>query len=416
MRCLKEIQVNIALLRYVWQTNLTFGDVTKGKSQTRRRTNSSPHAAMTSHNSSTINNKNNKLLQNGQNLMLSVQTEVSELFASVESLRMQTRQLMNQLNTNYITMDKLVKTYHDLNSQYELLNRKLHSFSKRQKMEPSVLMNSEENFREIKQRLRDIHQKLNETCTDIVPMTGSIFVRLFLGQVNVKVYRKEERLKLKQEYQKFRARTDLVFLLGAALQFFLFPHVRLLELLFQVWLLYYYVSLSLRENILRVNGSNIKPWWIFHHYFSTFVALVVMTWTDTLSFRLFLRQFLALCLFQALVQLLQNRYQQARLYKLVAMGKATRMDVTGGEHSGMWLEQWTPTLMFLLPFLLTLQCFQLYHGYTLLRHAVFQGIFNREWQVPVLGVTFLVLGCGNIIVTLRTYHQKGWGRDTATDN
>jgi hypothetical protein len=182
-----------------------------------------------------------------------------------------------------------------------------------------------------------------------------VFVRLFLGQVNVKVYRKEERLKLKQEYQKFRARTDLIFLLGASIQLFLFPHVRLLELLFQVWLLYYYVSLSLRENILRVNGSNIKPWWIFHHYFSTFVALVVITWTDTQNFRLFIPQFLTLCLFQALVQLLQNRYQQARLYKLVAMGKATRMDVTGGEHSGMWLEQWTPTLMFLLPFLLSLQ-------------------------------------------------------------
>jgi hypothetical protein len=62
------------------------------------------------------------------------------------------------------------------------------------------------------------------------------------------------------------------------------------------------------------------------------------------------------------------------------------------------------------------QCFQLYHGYTLLRCALSQGLFNPEWQVPVLGVTFLVLGCGNIIVTLRTYHQKGWGRDTTRDS
>lgn len=27
-----------------------------------------------------------------------------------------------------------------------------------------------------------------------------------------------------------------------------------------VWLLYYYVSLALRENILAVNGSDIRPW------------------------------------------------------------------------------------------------------------------------------------------------------------
>ena len=34
----------------------------------------------------------------------------------------------------------------------------------------------------------------------------------------------------------------------------------------QLWLLYYYTTLSLRENILLANGSNIMQWWILHHY------------------------------------------------------------------------------------------------------------------------------------------------------
>lgn len=34
----------------------------------------------------------------------------------------------------------------------------------------------------------------------------------------------------------------------------------------QLWLLYYYLTLSLRENILLANGSDILHWWIYHHY------------------------------------------------------------------------------------------------------------------------------------------------------
>ena len=30
--------------------------------------------------------------------------------------------------------------------------------------------------------------------------------------------------------------------------------------LVQAWLLFLYTSLALRENILRVNGSDIRPW------------------------------------------------------------------------------------------------------------------------------------------------------------
>jgi hypothetical protein len=33
-------------------------------------------------------------------------------------------------------------------------------------------------------------------------------------------------------------------------------------LLLQAWLLFFYTSLALRENILRVNGSDIRPWYI----------------------------------------------------------------------------------------------------------------------------------------------------------
>lgn len=49
-----------------------------------------------------------------------------------------------------------------------------------------------------------------------------------------------------------------------------------------VWLLYYYVSMALRESILRVNGSRIHPWWLYHHYVSLVLAVVMMTMSEAL--------------------------------------------------------------------------------------------------------------------------------------
>ena len=46
---------------------------------------------------------------------------------------------------------------------------------------------------------------------------------------------------------------------------------------FIVWLLYFYCSMALRENVLMVNGSNIRPWWIRHHYWSIFTCFLFLT-------------------------------------------------------------------------------------------------------------------------------------------
>ena len=51
------------------------------------------------------------------------------------------------------------------------------------------------------------------------------------------------------------------------------------QVIFQVWLLYYYVTLALREHILKVNGSNINRWWTIHHYMAILMSIIVLTWS-----------------------------------------------------------------------------------------------------------------------------------------
>ncbi|KAD4178849.1 hypothetical protein R6Q59_022402 [Mikania micrantha] len=92
------------------------------------------------------------------------------------------------------------------------------------------------------------------------------FLRAFLGPINVHATRKDVQLKVKEEYNNFRDRTAYLFLF--------FPSLLLLRRswvwngcfpalpvqLYQAWLLFLYTGLALRENILKVNGNDIRPW------------------------------------------------------------------------------------------------------------------------------------------------------------
>ncbi|KAG7035539.1 Transmembrane protein-like protein, partial [Cucurbita argyrosperma subsp. argyrosperma] len=91
------------------------------------------------------------------------------------------------------------------------------------------------------------------------------FLQMFLGPINVRASRKDVQLKVKEEYNSYRDRTALLFLLFPSLLLVLrgwvwdgclpaFP-----VQLYQAWLLFLYTGLALRENILRVNGSDIRP-------------------------------------------------------------------------------------------------------------------------------------------------------------
>jgi hypothetical protein len=186
------------------------------------------------------------------------------------------------------------------------------------------------------------------------PKTGSVWVRLMLGRVNVKSVREDDRLLRKNEYEKFRSRTNLVFLalvLVRAACYFAVPvasasslAVDIAETVSLVWLLYYYTTLALRENILRVNGSAIADWWITHHYLSGTLTVVYLAWPKSDPvYDAFRPIMLVLSAIQAVTQILVTRYQSGRLYRLVAMGKASRLDVTGESNTEWVGAGWTPS-------------------------------------------------------------------------
>ncbi|KAG6488005.1 hypothetical protein ZIOFF_056763 [Zingiber officinale] len=201
-----------------------------------------------------------------------------------------------------------------------------------------------------------------------------LFLKSFLGPLNVRATRKDVQLKVKEEYNSYRA-----------------------------WLLYLYTTLALRENILRVNGSDIRPWWIYHHYCAMLMAIISLTWEikrqpDCAYKQRGVQLFLVWAMMQGVSMLLQNRYQRQRLYTRIALGKAKRMDVVWGETAGV-----EGQLLLLCPILFILQGFEAFVGLLLLRTAIV--------GVIVCGILLVLMAIdrsGAILVYRTMPHHKGF--------
>lgn len=249
------------------------------------------------------------------------------------------------------------------------------------------------------------------------PRTGSLFVRLFLGRVNVKVALERDRLRLREEYDKFKRRTNILFLI-IPLALMLVAHEEVtswvkytnwVPIVSQVWLLYYYVSLALRENILQVNGSKIMTWWIVHHYVSAFMSVILLTWPDSPTYRSLLRPFSYYFMLQGILQLLQSWYQQSRHYALVSTGRTSRIDPSHSEglreaQTGFWV---------LVVLLVGTYIAQLYMGYLLLAVAQTELNLSQPWyeyreevQAVSLALCFVILACANFVALLTTLWRK----------
>ncbi|XP_005989058.1 transmembrane protein 120B [Latimeria chalumnae] len=232
-----------------------------------------------------------------------------------------------------------------------------------------------------------------------LPKKNGLYLNLVLGNVNITLLSNQAKFAYKDEYEKFKLYLTIILLLGAITCRFLL-HYRVTDEIFNFLLVWYYCTLTIRESILISNGSRIKGWWVSHHYVSTFLSGVMLTWPDGLMYQMFRNQFLAFSIYQSCVQFLQYYYQSGCLYRLRALGERNHLDLTvEGFQSWMWRG-----LTFLLPFLFFGHFWQLYNAVTLFglsRHEE-----CKEWQVFVLALTFLVLFLGNFLTTLKVMHQK----------
>lgn len=246
-----------------------------------------------------------------------------------------------------------------------------------------------------------IQQRDNELreMEGFLPKPSGKYLSLVLGNLNVTLFSKQAKFSYKVEYENFKLYlTCTCFLLTLALR--LWNSYKTIDTLLNFLLVWYYCTLTIRESILVLNGSRIKGWWVTHHYISTFLTGVMLTWPDSIMYQKFRLQYLDFCIYLSLVQFLQYYYQSGSLYRLRALGQRRSLDITvEGFQSWMWRG-----LTFLLPVLFFGHFWQLYNAITLYEMACECGW--QEWQVPVQSFTYLLLFVGNFSTTLRVLLQK----------
>lgn len=307
----------------------------------------------------------------------------------------------SELNEDFKKLEDTHKTYHEKLEEVHKIQKECLKHIQHQKYRIAIITKAlshvkNNKYDEVKEEILKREAQLNE-IQQALPKESEWYLKVILGNVNVSILDKEEKLKYKSEYEKFKLILSAVAFIFAILNIVFVS--RRLERLYLFILVWYYFTLTIRESILKVNGSKIKGWWRIHHFISTSTAAILLIWPEGETWNLFRLKFMWFNLYLSVVQYLQFRYQSGVLYRLKALGERHNMDITiEGFHSWMWRG-----LSFLFPFLFVVYFYQLYLSVSLFNLSYMRG---ATWHVSILSYAFFSLFIGNIATMILIIPDK----------
>ncbi|KAL5252638.1 hypothetical protein ACHWQZ_G015429 [Mnemiopsis leidyi] len=235
-----------------------------------------------------------------------------------------------------------------------------------------------------------------EGMTYYLPKQNNLLLTLFVGDFNVVLPRKEDKIKYKLQYEKFKLFYIIGQLVFSSLNILCGPN-RIVEGLLQFYLVWFYCNLTMKESILIANGSRIRTWWQVQHYLDIILYGFLLIRADgdfSLQFSLYI-------FYMSGCQVLQFYYQAGSLYKLRALGRATHMEVSA---EGLRVKTYTD-LQFLTPFFILLYIFQSYNGYMLWQLAP-KARDDERWEVYVCCLLFITISLGNLFTLIHVVVLK----------
>jgi hypothetical protein len=262
-------------------------------------------------------------------------------------------------------------------------------------------------------RLNTIREHLIKQRSDYLkrikytlPQPPETYLRIILGsELPVSILDKSEQWKYKESYERFKLRVTLVIMLISLLMSTIIPANRALDAVFHFLLVWYYCTLTIRESILVVNGSNIQFWWRLHHFISTVCTCIILIWPSQKSYKIFRQQHYIFSLYISYVQVLLYYYQKGLLYRLRALGDSDELQITieGFQH---WMLR---GLSFLAPFLFIGYIFEFYNAYVIYNLSIDPEMEpNPDWQfmLKILAGIFFVFSLGNSLTMYSVIRRK----------
>eukprot|EP01080_Neovahlkampfia_damariscottae_P007191 gene7191-11507_t len=304
------------------------------------------------------------------------------------------------------------KEVEDFKNSFETLTKEFQQANKNQqdayeksisvKKKVTELLKNSNSFKNDVTTERKELQKIKDSILN----SGDWVMESFLGSVNSYYLNgsNERRIEFKREYEQFKYgktiyNIPIVIIVGFILPMFFFR--RIYDQAYQLYMAHAYMSLAFRENILKVNGSSIHPWWIKHHYYSILLCLSMLTWPYTETYMRFRPWFYYYALYISIVQLGQYLYQQRKLYTQQTLGKANYLDTANSDSTPTHLSK--GSFYILLPLLFIGDIIQLFFMYTLVSVYFLEKV---EWQVLSVGILFGIMGFFNFTTTWKVMMKK----------
>ena len=235
------------------------------------------------------------------------------------------------MNNDHKKLTEILNRYKNLNNS---LNRLQSAYE--DKDDDINLKQELDPLDDVDKRLKYLEKEMNIIHENKLRV-GSLWLRFLVGRVSMKVWDEGTKLQLKTEYHKFKYRTNFIFLAFPIMQLIWSRYYGsfswVINQWHQIWLLYYYITLSTRELILKINGSKLHLWWIIHHQISSFGAFITLLIQRSAYDRYwFLFELIVwMSLIVGGLQIWANKYQLKRHYVRLALGKDSYQDIALSE-------------------------------------------------------------------------------------
>ncbi|OQR69019.1 transmembrane protein-like [Tropilaelaps mercedesae] len=256
----------------------------------------------------------------------------------------------------------------------------------------------ESSMQELEVAIRNVRRNL--------PAQSGFYLYLVLGSMNVNMRSNRLKLNYKIEYETFKLFVTWALLILSLLCLYVgggsvWDSILLFAL---VW---FYCTLTIRESILKVNGSNINGWWRLYHFIATGLSGIIVLWADKELFQRHFRWwFLVYTCMMLLAHQMQYRYQAGTLYRLQALGdRGNPMEVS---VEGIRASLATPMLRdfaLLMPFLYAVYFTQFYMVY-LLVDLIHMHPDTYSWHAAAAAALFGIMFLGNILTTSFAIYSK----------
>lgn len=319
-------------------------------------------------------------------------------------IKLRFNQAVKRLNKNFVDIDACLAKRTHLKKDYQDCEALLTEAKDLDALNTSQALSYEKRLEAL--------QKNTNFLGETKRKAGSTFLRYILGDVSVRVWNESDRKQLKSEHYKFKQFVTLWLAIFPLVQL-IFGFSWVLYQSHHVLSIYFSISLAIRENVLKINGSRINSWWFTKHYLgigtSWLSLLLLRSAYDSYEGYFTLNTFFSF--WSAVVIWVMTQNQKAQHYARMAIRresispKATSKTMVGGPS---WTSTWYFILIpllyvtYVLEFLLAGYCIfkSLENWYQQMQLRIF------ELECLMLGILWLLVAFGNIITTSRTIHLK----------